>query len=44
MLPHFNETVNDWLFDTPLGLFEMALGFWLLFNGLKPSGAAPVPR
>ena len=36
VFPHFNETVNDWWFDTPLGLFEMALGFWLLFKGLRP--------
>ncbi len=35
VFPHFNETVNDWLFDTPLGLFELALGFWLLFRGLR---------
>jgi hypothetical protein len=36
VFPHFNETVNDWLFDTPLGLFELALGSWLLIKGLKP--------
>lgn len=37
IFPYFNETVNDWLFDTPLGLFEMATGFWLLFKGLSPA-------
>lgn len=35
VFPHFNETVNDWLFDTPLGLFELALGLWLLVRGLR---------
>ena len=36
IFPNFNKIVNDWLFDTPMGLFEMVLGFWLLFKGLKP--------
>jgi hypothetical protein len=40
VFPHFNETVNDWLFDTPMGLFEMATGFWLLFKGLRPADFA----
>lgn len=35
VFPHFNETVNDWLFDTPLGLFELALGFRLMIKGLQ---------
>lgn len=35
IFPHFNEAVNDWLFDTPLGLFELALGFWLMFRGIR---------
>jgi hypothetical protein len=37
IFPHFNETVNDWLFDTPMALFEMATGFWLVFKGLSPA-------
>ena len=40
VFPNFNETVNDWWFDTPMGIFEMAMGFWLLFKGLRPSGMA----
>lgn len=40
IFPNFNETVNDWLFDTPMGIFEMVTGFWLLFKGLRPSGIA----
>jgi Domain of unknown function (DUF4386) len=38
IVPTFNQTVNDWWFDTPMGLFEMATGFWLLYKGLR---AAP---
>ncbi|MBI3660324.1 DUF4386 domain-containing protein [Candidatus Acetothermia bacterium] len=36
IFPNFNETVNDWWFDTPMGIFEIAIGFWLLFKGLRP--------
>jgi Domain of unknown function (DUF4386) len=38
VFPDFNKIVNDWLFDTPMGLFELALGVWLLFKGVRPSG------
>ncbi len=34
--PHFNKVVNDYLFDTPMALFELIVSFWLLFKGLKP--------
>ncbi len=44
VFPHFDEVVNDWWFDTPLGLFELATGFWLLFIGLKPLVAAQPAR
>ena len=40
IFPRFNATVNDWWFDTPIGLFEMATGLWLLFKGLRPSAKA----
>jgi uncharacterized protein DUF4386 len=36
IFPTFNKIVNDWLFDTPMAIFEMILSFWLLFKGLKP--------
>jgi hypothetical protein len=36
IFPQFNKIVNDYLFDTPMALFELALSFWLLFKGLKP--------
>ena len=36
IFPHFNKIVNDWWFDFPMALFELALSFWLLFKGLSP--------
>src|SRR5271157_2573473 len=38
--PHFDKIVNLMWFDTPIGLFDIALSFWLLFKGLKPPQAA----
>jgi hypothetical protein len=36
IFPHFNKLVNDYWFDSPMALFELALSFWLLFKGLRP--------
>jgi Domain of unknown function (DUF4386) len=36
IFPHFNKIVNDYLFDSPMALFELAVSFWLLFKGLSP--------
>ena len=36
--PNFARAVNLWWFDSPLGIFEIATGFWLLFKGLRSSG------
>lgn len=38
IFPNFDRIVNLWLFDTPMGIFDIALSFWLLFKGLRPSG------
>jgi uncharacterized protein DUF4386 len=35
IFPNFNKIVNLWWFDTPMGLFDIALSFWLLFKGLR---------
>ncbi len=40
VFPHFDATVNASWFDLPMVIFEMALGLWLLFKGLIPSGLA----
>jgi len=35
-LPNFDKIVNLWWFDTPMVIvFELTLGFWLLFKGIK---------
>jgi hypothetical protein len=40
--PNFDKIVNLWWFDTPMGLFDIGLSFWLLFKGLKlPVSAEP---
>jgi hypothetical protein len=38
VFPNFDETVNAYWFDVPMVIFEMALGLWLLFKRLSPSG------
>jgi hypothetical protein len=42
--PNFKDTVDASWFDTPLVLFEIVTGFWLLIRGLKPSGVAAGTR
>jgi len=37
VLPDFDATVNAYWFDVPMTLFELELGFWLLFKGLRPT-------
>ncbi len=37
IFPDFDKIANLWLFDTPMGLFDIALSFWLLLKGLTPS-------
>jgi len=44
VFPHFDATVNASWFDVPMVIFEMALGLWLLFKGLSPSGMAQPDR
>ena len=36
IFPDFNKIVNDYIFDSPMALFELILSFWLLIKGLKP--------
>ena len=38
--PNFEKTVGLSWFDMPMVIFEIAIGFWLLFKGLPPSGMA----
>lgn len=36
-VPNFDRIIGAWAFDTPIFLFEVVLGFWLLFKGLAPA-------
>lgn len=38
--PAFSRVVNLWWFDTPMGLFDITLSFWLLFKGLRAHAAS----
>lgn len=38
VFPHLDATLNAYWFDMPIVIFEMALGLWLLFKGLRPTG------
>jgi hypothetical protein len=40
IFPNFDKLVNLWWFDTPMGIFDIAISFWLLFKGLTPSRTA----
>ena len=44
IFPNFNKIVNDYIFDSPMALFELVLSFWLLFKGLRPSTAVTPNR
>jgi len=35
IFPNFDKIVNLWWFDTPMGIFDIALSFWLLFKGIR---------
>ena len=43
IFPGFDKIVGLGWFDSPMGLFDIALGFWLLFKGLKTPAAAEAP-
>jgi hypothetical protein len=44
VFPHFEAAVNLSWFDVPMVIYELALGLWLLFKGLRPSGTAEPDR
>lgn len=37
VFPNFNKVVNDYIFDTPMAVFELVVSLWLLFKGLQPA-------
>ena len=36
IFPAFNKLVNEYVFDSPMALFELGVSVWLLVKGLKP--------
>src|SRR5437870_8167037 len=40
IFPNFNRIVNDYIFDTPMAIFELVVSVWLLVKGLQPSRIA----
>jgi len=43
IFPNFNKIVNDYIFDTPMAIFELVVSLWLLFKGLQSSRIATTP-
>jgi hypothetical protein len=41
IFPDFNKIVNDYIFDSPMALFELVVSFWLLFKGLRSVASVP---
>src|SRR5437763_11437238 len=35
IFPNFNKIVNDYIFDSPMAMFELIVSVWLLFKGLR---------
>jgi Domain of unknown function (DUF4386) len=35
IFPDFDKIVNLWWFDSPMGIFDIATSFWLLFKGIR---------
>ena len=43
VFPDFNKVVNDYIFDTPMAIFELVVSVWLLFKGLHPAETPAKP-
>src|SRR5882762_1976044 len=35
IFPNFNRIVNDYIFDSPMAMFELIVSVWLLFKGIR---------
>jgi Domain of unknown function (DUF4386) len=44
IFPNFNKIVNDYIFDSPMAIFELVVSLWLLFKGLQPPRIATASR
>src|SRR5437773_5973823 len=43
IFPNFNKIVNDYVFDSPMAIFELVLSLWLLIKGLPRQSTATAP-
>lgn len=41
VFPNFNKIVNDYIFDSPMAIFELVVSLWLLIKGLKEVEPTP---
>lgn len=44
VFPGFNKIVNDYIFDSPMALFELVVSVWLLFKGLRSPANPMIPH
>jgi len=44
IFPNFDKIVNLWWFDSPMGIFDIATSFWLLFKGLTSSRGSELDK
>src|SRR6266513_1043174 len=35
IFPNFNKIINDYIFDSPMAMFELIVSVWLLFKGIR---------
>lgn len=42
IFPDFQKPVNPYWFDSPMALFELIVGLWLLVKGLQQPGTDAV--
>jgi uncharacterized protein DUF4386 len=42
LFPSFAKPVNPYWFDSPMAIFEMVVGVWLLLKGLRPADQAGI--
>jgi hypothetical protein len=44
VFPDFDKSVDAYIFDSPMAIFELVVSVWLLFKGLRPSKMAIAPH
>jgi hypothetical protein len=44
VFPNFAKLVSLWWFDSPMGVFDIVLSFWLIIKGLRTPRMADLER